>query len=75
MALKVARSEAHAATLAEEARRLLLADSPHLAGVVDAGRLLGALPTPEGGTLAAGRPGSRSSGSRASRSSPQPSPA
>ena len=54
VALKVARGEGYSARLAEEAQRLLLADSPYLAGVVDAGRLLRAVPTPDGGTLARG---------------------
>lgn len=54
VALKVARSAAHEACLADEAQRLLFADSPHLAAVLDAGRLKRALDAPDGRTLRRG---------------------
>ncbi|MBN2192048.1 MAG: sigma 54-interacting transcriptional regulator [Polyangiaceae bacterium] len=47
VALKVARSEEHAGRLAEEAHRLLFADSPFVARVLDAGRFRRAVATPE----------------------------
>ncbi len=54
MALKIARGEEHAARLAEEAQRLLIADSPYLAGVLDAGRFRRRVPTPDGRGFARG---------------------
>ncbi len=46
VALKVARDATRAAVLADEAERLLFVGSPHVAGIVDAGRLVSALHTP-----------------------------